>query len=91
MSLLYIPLKEYSFEVIFLMWDVEFTDEFEGWWDRLTAEEQIDVEATVALLEQLGPRLPFPHSSGINNSRHNHMRELRIQHKGRPYRVMWTP
>lgn len=36
------------------------------------------------------PRLPFPHSSGIKNSQYPHMRELRIQHAGRPYRVLYA-
>jgi hypothetical protein len=37
-----------------------------------------------------GPSLPFPYSSGIATSRHRHMRELRIQHEGRPYRVLYA-
>ncbi len=37
-----------------------------------------------------GPNLPFPHSSAIETSRHRHMRELRIQHQGRPYRVLYA-
>jgi len=48
------------------------------------------VAATVGLLEKEGPRLPFPYSSGISGSRHSHMRELRIQHAGRPYRVLYA-
>ena len=43
----------------------------------------------VRLLEALGPKLGFPHSSGIEGSRHGHMRELRIQHQGRPYRALY--
>ncbi len=33
--------------------------------------------------------LPFPYSSGVNGSRHSAMRELRVQHRGRPYRVLY--
>jgi len=73
-----------------MTWDVEFTDEFEEWWDSLTAEEQVSVDASVRLLEAVGPRLPFPHSSGINGSRHSHMRELRVQHAGEPYRILYA-
>lgn len=36
------------------------------------------------------PHLPYPYSSGIEKSRHNHMRELRIQHQGDPYRVLYA-
>ena len=43
-------------------WDVEYTDEFELWWNRLSEEEQESVDASVRLLEVRGPELPFPHS-----------------------------
>jgi hypothetical protein len=46
--------------------------------------------ASVSLIEKLGTSLPFPHSSGINQSRHGHMRELRTQHEGRPYRTLYA-
>ncbi len=71
-------------------WEVEYTDEFELWWDSLTDVGQEDVSAVIELLEAKGPQLPFPYSSGINGSRHSHMRELRIQHHGRPYRVLYA-
>jgi hypothetical protein len=41
-------------------------------------------------LEEKGPTLPFPHSSGINGSKFGEMRELRIQYKGDPYRVLYA-
>lgn len=71
-------------------WEVEFTDEFGGWWEGLTEDEQDSVDVGVRLLEEFGPQLPFPYSSGINGSRHSQMRELRIQHKGDPYRVLYA-
>jgi len=71
-----------------MRWDIEYTDEFGEWWDSLTKGEQESVRASVNLLGDYGPNLPFPHSSAVNGSRHNHMRELRIQHSGRPFRVL---
>jgi hypothetical protein len=71
-------------------WDIEVTDEFENWWDTLDAAEREDTRAVVGLLEERGPMLPFPHSSGVASSKHAHMRELRIQHQGRPYRVLYA-
>ena len=71
-------------------WEVEYTDEFEAWWDGLSGAEQEDVAAYVTLLEKKGPTLPFPYSSDIRGARHTHMRELRVQHKGRPYRVLYA-
>lgn len=73
-----------------MRWDVEYTDEFEAWWDDLSEEEQVSVAASVQLLEERGPTLGFPHSSGINGSKHSHMRELRTQHGGRPMRTLYA-
>lgn len=71
-------------------WDVEFTDEFETWWNGLTAEQQESVAYYVGLLEARGVTLDHPYSSKVNQSRHGRMRELRIQHEGRPYRVLYA-
>jgi hypothetical protein len=73
-----------------MSWAVEFTDEFERWWETLNEGEQDSIDVAVGLLEQRGPSLGFPYSSGINRSRHPHMRELRIQHRGEPYRVLYA-
>ena len=71
-------------------WAVEYTDEFDEWWQGLDEGEQKSVAVVVTLLEEFGAMLKFPHSSGIKSSRHSHMRELRIQHQGGPYRVLYT-
>ena len=46
--------------------------------------------ASVSLLEEHGPNLGFPHSSSIKGSEHSHMRELRTQHQGRPFRTLYA-
>ena len=69
---------------------MEYTDEFGEWWITLDEDLQVSIDAKVRLLEARGPSLPFPHSSGIKNSRHSRMRELRIQHKGDPYRIFYA-
>ncbi|MBI5784340.1 MAG: type II toxin-antitoxin system RelE/ParE family toxin [Rhodocyclales bacterium] len=71
-------------------WEVEYTDELGEWWATLTEAEQESIDASVRLLEEKGPNLGFPHTSGIEGSRHTHMRELRVQHEGRPYRVLYA-
>ena len=73
-----------------MAWEVEGTDEFSGWFGDLTDNEQVSVGRVVELLLEQGPSMPFPYSSGIATSRHRHMRELRIQHEGRPYRVLYA-
>lgn len=71
-------------------WEIEFTDEFGTWWDTLQEAEQESIRASVGLLQRFGPQLAYPHSSGIHGSRHQHMRELRVQRGGRPYRVLYA-
>jgi hypothetical protein len=73
-----------------MTWNVEYTDEFGDWWHTLTEEEQESLAASVQLLEQRGPSLGHPHSTGINGSNHSHLRELRTQHAGRPYRTLYA-
>src|ERR1700761_9013181 len=84
-----IPLTEYSMEAIFMAWDVEYTDMFGAWWDGLTEKEQGSVDNAIGLLENVGPHLPYPHSSQVKGSKYSRMRELRIQHAGRPFRVLY--
>lgn len=71
-------------------WEVEFTHEFEVWWDELDVGEQDAVDVAVRLLEDRGLQLAFPWSSRIASSRHGRLRELRIQHIGIPYRVLYA-
>ena len=91
------PRQRYNAELILALrynltvaWDVEVTDEFKAWWDGLTEAECISVERSVLLLEERGPYLPFPYSSSVKGSRHAAMRELRVQHQGRPWRVLYV-
>jgi hypothetical protein len=71
-------------------WEVEVTNQFTAWWDALTLEERESLAAVIVLLQQNGPTLPFPYSSGVQTSRHSHMREFRTQHRGRPYRILYA-
>lgn len=72
-----------------MAWDVVVTNEFEAWWDGLLEEEQITIRAKVLLLESYGPALSRPHADVIHGSHYPNMKELRAQHNGRPYRVLF--
>ncbi len=73
-----------------MRWGVEYVDEFGEWWETLSEGEQDAVDVTVRLLEDRGPQLGYPYSTGIVGSRHGHMRELRVQHRGEPYRILYA-
>lgn len=73
-----------------MSWDVYYTDEFGEWWTSLDEGVQDSIDVTVGLLEAKGPQLGYPFSSAIQGSRHGHMRELRIQHGGEPWRILYA-
>jgi hypothetical protein len=73
-----------------MAWEVEYTDEFEEWWQTLAEKEQAVIDSGVGLIERFGPRLRFPYSSGVETSRYGNMRELRRQYEGRPLRVFYA-
>ena len=57
-------------------WDVEFTDQFEAWWNELAEEEQDAIAAVVEILQGIGPGLRRPLVGPIESSRHANMKEL---------------
>jgi hypothetical protein len=71
-------------------WKVEFTDEFEDWWNVLSVDEQVEISAKVDLLQEHGPTLPRPHADVIVSSRHSNMKELRGKVEDRQLRVLYA-
>jgi hypothetical protein len=55
--------EAYTFSVT---WEVEFTDEFEEWWNSLTEDEQESVDFGVRLLEERGVSLALRVRSSTN-------------------------
>ena len=58
-------------------------------YEALTLEEQRSVQRLVGMLECDGVALGYPYSTEIVGTDHP-IRELRIQHHGRPYRVLYA-
>lgn len=77
----YIPSMEYG---------IQLTEECSEWIVGLSQSAQSDIMSVIGLLEELGPQLGYPYSSKINGSKYSHMRELRIQHRGKPYRILYA-
>lgn len=69
------------------MWEVEYTDQFDDWYQTLTEEEQDAVVARVELLESGGPALGRPVVDNVHQSRHPNMKELRAE---RAIRVLFA-
>ncbi len=73
-----------------MSWEVEVTDEFKDWWNALSEDEQDSIAFSVGLLEERGPLLTRPHADTVDGSKFPNMKELRCQHDGRPYRVLFV-
>jgi hypothetical protein len=51
---------------------------------------EVEYTDVVGLREARGPTLGHPYCSAVAISKHGDMRELRVQHQGRPYRVFYA-
>lgn len=71
-------------------WIVLTTELFNEWFDQQDEATQEKVLATLTVLQTLGPNLGRPLVDTIHASQFPHMKELRIQHKGKPIRVLFA-
>jgi hypothetical protein len=59
--------------------------------NSLSIDEQESVNASVRLLQEKGPALGRPHADTLSKmSQHSQMKELRVQHAGDAYRVLFA-
>lgn len=72
------------------MWNVIFSSYFNEWFSGLTTDEQDSIYHALKLLEQLGPQLGRPSADTLQGSQLSNLKELRIQHDGRPYRAFYA-
>lgn len=71
------------------MADVVGSAEFDEWFQALDESDTDAVARVVDMLEMQGPTLPFPYSSAIKGAKIA-LRELRVQSRGRPLRVLYA-
>ena len=72
------------------MTEVYYTEAFETWWNTLNEEEQKKTAFVIRLLEEKGKTLALPYSRNkIYQARHE-LRELRVQYRGQPYRILYV-
>jgi hypothetical protein len=72
------------------MWDIGWTDEFGRWITSHAVDESAreDIRAALIVLREFGPSLGRPLVDSIKGSKHSNMKELRVQSKGRPFRIL---
>lgn len=73
------------------MWEILTVELFDTWMLGLIQAEQVDVLIAIKLLEVHGPMLARPHADSLEGTNKvKNLKELRIQHKGKPYRVFFA-
>jgi len=74
-----------------MVWKVVTVEYFDDWFLSLHASEQQDVLAAILVLQQFGPTLGRPYVDSLKETYEvKNLKELRVQHKGKPYRVFFA-
>jgi hypothetical protein len=73
-----------------MFWEIETSDEFLDWYFELSEDESESVNRSVELLGEAGPGLGRPHVDTLKGSLIPNLKELRVQHRGRPIRILFA-
>ena len=73
-----------------MSWQVLFADEFLGEFQCFELELKERILASVELLQDFGPQLRRPHVDTLKQSKHQNMKELRLDASGGIWRVAFA-
>jgi hypothetical protein len=73
-----------------MAYTVNVSDEFAAWFAEQEEALQNRITAMVNLLGEQGPNLRRPHADTLEGSKLSNLKELRVQHKGDPYRILFA-
>lgn len=71
-------------------WKVVQANEFGKWYAEQDADAREDIFAKIEVLATVGPSLGRPNVDTVYESRFPNMKELRVQSKGRPFRIFFV-
>lgn len=73
------------------MWTVITVDYFDEWFIGLNEAEQQDILASIFKIEEFGPVLGRPDVDTLSGTKRvKNLKELRVQHHGKPYRIFFA-
>lgn len=72
------------------MWDIETTDVFDHWFNTQKQSLKNDILVSMLLLKEFGPQLGRPYVDTVYGSCYANMKELRVQHAGKPIRAFFA-
>jgi hypothetical protein len=71
-------------------WEVLFAEEFAQWLDTVEVGLRTRIAAHVELPERFGPRLGRPRVDTIKGSAYANLKELRVQYRREPWRILFA-
>ena len=71
-------------------WDVQFDEDFLAWIAGMKTDLRNEIIAHVNLLKEHGPQLGRPYVDTLENSSFPNRKELRVQFRGDPWRILFA-
>ncbi len=71
-------------------WTIIFHQAFKEWLYEQPEAVQDSILANIGLLKIAGPSLGRPHVDTVQGSRYANLKELRVQHRGQPWRILFA-
>ncbi len=71
-------------------WTIIYRPRYSAWFENREEELQDEILAHLEVLQTIGPSLGRPRVDHIKASAHQNMKELRIQFKGDPVRILFA-
>ncbi len=71
-------------------WTILYRPRYTAWFGRCGEDLQNEILAHLEVLKTMGPTLGRPRVDHIKASKHQNMKELRVQYKGDPVRILFA-
>ena len=72
------------------MWTIDRTEQISEWIKELDEDAKEAIFKSLLILREIGPVLGRPHVDSIKESRHQNMKELRVQNRQRLFRILFA-
>lgn len=73
-----------------MAYTINFSPEFRTWWNAQERDLKASILLPMRLLEEHGHQLSRPYADTLEGSNLRNLKELRVQHKGEPYRILYA-
>lgn len=75
---------------LFMNWHIDEYEKYTEWFEAQEENLQDEILAVVGLLQREGPMLSRPFADTLEASQYPNMKELRVQYRGEPWRILFA-